>query len=584
MRMSQLIGRTIKETPRDAELISHKYLLRGGFMRQYAAGLYGLLPLAARSLQKIERICREEMNRIEGQEVRMTCMATKELWDETGRHSAIGKDMFRFKDRNDKPMVLNMTHEEPVVFLARTELTSHKQLPAMMYQVQSKFRDEPRPRGGLIRLREFTMKDAYSFHVSEECLHKYYQRAHEAYRRFFVRTGCRNFVSVQSDNGMFGGKYSHEFMMLVPSGEDTLITCTKCDYKANREVARSRFANHAGSASSLKEVATPGAKTIVALAGQLGIKDTQTVKAVLFHTQKKEVIAAFVRGDLDVVEQKLKGVVQCEIYPASDEILKANGVVAGSCGPVGLDLGKVSVVLDESVATAKDVAIGANKEDAHLTGVDLQRDFISKLTEWEKGKVKVADIAAARAGDACPECAAPLQETRGIEIGNIFNLGTRYSASMKATFLDTDGQAKPYVMGCYGIGITRLLPSIIEESHDDRGPILPLPIAPFQVHLNVLNRKEGEVQAKSEALYESLQRAGIEVLLDDRDEKPGSQFADADLLGIPLRVVLSPKTLGSAQVEFKWRDNREAAKLLPYEGIVAFLQASIAEEMRKFEP
>jgi len=583
MFLSKLVGRTVKETPRDAELISHKYLLRGGFVRQYAAGIYGLLPLAQRSIAKIEKICREEMNAVEGQEVKMPCLGTKELWDESGRYSAIGKDMFRLPDRHDKPMVLCMTHEEPVVFFARSELTSYRQLPAMMYQIQTKFRDEPRPRGGLVRLREFTMKDAYSFHTSEEDLQNYYWRVHEAYMRFFKRTGCKNFVSVLSDNGMFGGKFSHEFMMLVPSGEDTLITCSHCDYKANQEIATSPFVTAKASQLTLDTVSTPNIKTITDLSKFLKITEQQTCKAVMYQTKDQELVVAFVRGDLEVVEQKLKGVLQKDIVPAKDAVIEAAGAVAGSTGPIGLNLSKCWVVIDKTVLESSNLAIGANKPDHHMTNFNVERDFLANLNEWQKMRVKSGDIAAARAGDPCPQCQHPLQETRGIEIGNIFHLGTRYSQSMNCTFLDQSGIAQNHVMGCYGIGITRLLPAIMEEHHDDRGPILPITVAPFDVHICILNKKEGDTEQQALKTYNALTASGIEVLLDDRDEKPGSQFADADLLGVPLRVIFSPRNLKEGKVEFKYRDNRSQPQMVPADEIVSFIKNAVSQEYNRYK-
>lgn len=582
MFLSKLVGRTVKETPRDAELISHKYLLRGGFVRQYAAGIYGLLPLAQRSIAKIEKICREEMNAVEGQEVKMPCLTTKELWDESGRYGAIGKDMFRLPDRHEKPMVLCMTHEEPVVFFARTELTSYRQLPAMLYQIQTKFRDEPRPRGGLVRLREFTMKDAYSFHSNEEDLQKYYWQVHEAYMRFFRRTGCKNFVSVLSDNGMFGGKFSHEFMMLVPSGEDTLITCSNCDYKANQEIAASPFISRQEAQLPLEDVSTPKIRTIDDLKNFLKIDAQNTCKAVMYQTKNHELVIAFIRGDLDVVEQKLKGILQHEVVPAKDSVIEAAGAVAGSTGPKGLNLSKCWIVIDKTVISSSNLVVGANKIDVHLKNFNVERDFLSSLSDWEKQRVKTGDIAAARANDPCPHCQHPLQETRGIEIGNIFHLGTRYSNSMNCTYLDHSGIAQNHVMGCYGIGITRLLPAIMEEHHDERGPILPITIAPFDVHICVLNKKEGETERKALEFYSALRSVGIEALLDDRDEKPGSQFADADLIGIPLRVVFSPRNLNDGKVEFKYRDNRSPVQLVPATEIFNFVKTTVAQEYSRY--
>ena len=582
MFLSKLIGRTVKETPRDAELVSHRFLLRGGFVRQYSAGVYGLLPLAQKSIAKIEAICREEMNRVQGQEIKMPCLATKELWAESGRYFAIGKDMFRLNDRNDKPMVLCMTHEEPVVYFARTELTSYRQLPAMMYQIQTKFRDEPRPRGGLIRLREFTMKDAYSFHTSEEDLQNYYWQVHEAYMRFFKRTGCNNFVSVLSDNGMFGGKFSHEFMMLVPSGEDTLITCSSCDYKANQEIATSPYTHTTDAEKALEEVHTPNVKTIDELTKFLGITAADTCKAVMFQTREQELVVAFVRGDLDVIEQKLKVLLQKEVFPAKNEVIMAAQAVAGSTGPMGLDLSKCWIVVDKTIASGTNFATGANKDGYHLKNFNLNRDLLSGLNDWQKKKVLNGDIAKARAGDPCPQCAKPLQETRGIEIGNIFHLGTRYSQSMSCTYLDQEGNAQNHTMGCYGIGITRLLPAIIEESHDDRDPVFPITIAPFEVHMCVLNKKEGDTESAANEIYNSLRKNGIDVIMDDRDEKPGSQFADADLMGVPLRVIVSPRNLKEGKVEFKYRDGRTQAQMLPVNDVVPFVTAAVKEEYARY--
>lgn len=582
MRMSKLVGRTIKETPRDSELPSHKFMLRGGFMRQYSAGIYGILPIGMRCIAKIEKICKEEMNAVEGQEIRMPCTATKELWEETGRYQTFGKDMMKFKDRHEKPMVLNPTHEEPVVYLARTEITSYRQLPVMMYQIQSKFRDEPRPRGGLIRLREFTMKDAYSFHANEEDLKQYYDRVYDAYNRFFKRTGCKNFVSVMSDNGLFGGKYSHEFQMLAPTGEDKLITCPHCKYSANEEISTSPFVIKKQTEVSMTKEHTPNAKTIELLTNMLKIPAEQTAKAVMFQTLEGVPVISFVRGDLEVIDKKVRTLVKSEVVTATHESIVKAGAVAGSTGPIGLNLNECYVVIDHTVAKSNNLATGANEKDYHYVNFNLERDFLSKLTEVEKKKVIIGDIAAAREGDPCPNCNSSLKETRGIEIGNIFHLGTKYSEGMECTYLDQNGKKQYPIMGCYGIGITRLLPAIIEESHDDRGPILPLPISPFEVHFCVLNRKENIIIEKSEELYQSLTKQGLEVLMDDRDEKPGSQFADADLMGIPFRIILSPKTYAEGCVELKYRDNRSEPRKVKLEEIENILLSEIKDEYRKY--
>jgi prolyl-tRNA synthetase len=583
MRQSKLVAKTTKDTPRDAEIPSHKFMLRAGFIRQYSAGSYGLLPLAFRSIAKIEKICREEMNKVEGQEIRMPCSATKELWDETGRYDTFGKDMFKFQDRHEKKMVLNPTHEELVVYLARTELTSYRQLPVMLYQIQTKFRDEPRPRGGLIRLREFTMKDAYSFHASEEDLKDYYYRVHDAYTRFYTRCGCKNFVSVMSDNGLFGGRYSHEFQMLAPTGEDKLITCLSCKYSANEEISSSPYVIQKAPEKPLEKVHTPNQKTIEGLIKFLNITPEQTAKAVIFQTLASSIpVICFVRGDLEVIDKKVRTILGEEVIMAGPEAISKAGAVPGSTGPLHLNLNHCFVICDHTVEKSNNLTTGANEKDYHYTNFNLKRDFLSALTDIQKTKVFVGDIAAARAEDPCPQCSLPLQETRGIEIGNIFHLGTKYSENMDCTFLDQNGKSQYPIMGCYGIGITRLLPAIIEESHDDRGPIFPLPIAPFEVHMCVLNKKESQVSQISEEIYSKLLEAGVDVLIDDRDEKAGSQFADADLFGIPFRVILSPKTLLEDCVELKYRDNRVEPRKVKLADIVQVLKEEICAEYAKY--
>jgi prolyl-tRNA synthetase len=583
MRMSKLVSKTIKETPRDAEIPSHKFMLRAGFIKQYSAGIYALLPLALRSIAKIEKICREEMNLIQGQEVKLPITATKELWDETGRYDTFGKDMFKFLDRHEKKMVLNPTHEEPMVAMVKTEVTSYKQLPLMLYQVQTKFRDEPRPRGGLVRLREFTMKDAYSFHTSEADLKEYYYRTHEAYSNFFTRCGCKNFVSVKSDNGLFGGKYSHEFQLLAPTGEDKLITCTNCKYSANEEASTSPFVFESEPHLPLVKVSTPNTKSIDQLTEFLDVQATKTAKAVMFQTLTNQIpVICFVRGDLQVISAKVRNLVGDEVLSASPEALEKAGAFPGYTGPLHLNLENCIVILDHSVIKSSNLVIGANENDHHYKNFNANEDLISKLNDEEKKKVFVNDIAAARSGDPCPYCASPLKETRGIEIGNIFHLGTKYSKSMNCTYLDQNGKAQHPIMGCYGIGITRLLPAIIEESHDDRGPILPISIAPFEVHFCVLNIKEAAVAQKSEDLYQSLLKNKIDVLIDDRDEKAGSQFADADLFGIPFRLIISPKTLQEDSVELKYRDNRQEARKIKIADIVDVLKKEIQIEYKKY--
>jgi prolyl-tRNA synthetase len=585
MRMSKLVGKTVKETPRDAEIPSHKFMLRGGFIRQYSAGIYGLLPLGMRCLLKIEKRCREEMDALDGQEIKMPCAVTRELWEETGRDSVFGKDMFKFFDRHDKEMVLNPTHEEPVVYLARTELSSYRQLPLMLYQIQTKFRDEPRPRGGLIRLREFLMKDAYSFHTTEEDLKKFYEKMHQAYLRFYKRIGCKNFVSVLSDNGLFGGRYSHEFQMLVPTGEDKLFSCSHCQYSANSEISSSPFVTTTHTPQPLEKVYTPQQKTIQNLCHFLKISPEKTIKAVIFQTQNTQMpVVCFVRGDLDVIEQKVRALIQLEVVAATSFAIEQAGAIAGSAGPLGLSLHCCYVIVDNTVLKSNNLVTGANETDYHYIHFDIQRDFLATLTEAERSKVFIGDIAAVRAGDPCSQCSCGvLQETRGIEIGNIFHLGTKYSENMNCTYLDSQGKKQHPFMGCYGIGLTRLLPAVIEQSHDDRGPVFPLPIAPFEIHLCILHKKDPNIFQKAEELYMQCVKQGLEILMDDRDEKPGSQFADADLIGVPYRLVLSPTTFAENCVELSYRDKRQEARKIKFEDLLTVLKNELCAEYEKYK-
>ncbi len=587
MRLSKFLAKTIRDIPKDAELPSHRFMLRGGFMKQFSAGIYALLPLGMRSVSKIEKLCREEMNRRDGLEIKMPCTATKELWDETGRYDTFGKDMMKFKDRHEKPMVLNPTHEEPVVGIARTEITSYKQLPMMLYQIQTKFRDEPRPRGGLIRLREFSMKDGYSFHTSEEDLKKYYDEMHQSYMRFFKRCGCKNFVSVMSDNGLFGGRYSHEFQMISPNGEDKLLLCESCRYCANAEVAQSKFESkvHIKSKKQLSKVLTPNTKTIQDLCLYLKVDEKDTAKAVLFQNLKGDtLVAVFVRGDREVMDKKVRTLVGFEIIPATAETIAKGGAVPGFTGPKGLNLKTCYVVIDECLMQNHELITGANEVDAHYTHFSMEEDFIQETPAHFKNQIKIGDVTLVKSGDNCPHCTGgTLKEIRGIEIGNIFHLGTKYSKSMDCSYLDFQGKKQFPIMGCYGIGMTRLLPAIIEESYDERGPIFPIPVAPFEVHLCVFNRKEKNVFEASEAIYQELKLKNIDVLIDDRDEKPGSQFADADLFGIPFRILISPKTLQENSVELKYRDGREDAQLISLTEIVDFLQNKVTLEYQKYD-
>ena len=556
MRMSRLVGRQVKEVPKEAQTPSHVFLLRGGYVRPVSTGIYSLLPLGRRVTAKIEAILREEMDAVEGQEVLMPVVLPRELWEESGRYQGVGPELLRFEDRNGKDLVLGMTHEEAVMHLTRTEVTSWRQLPCMVYQIQTKYRDEARPRAGLIRVREFTMKDAYSFHASDDDLDAYYERVHEAYERFFRRVGMRRVLSIESDTGMMGGSKAHEFMAVSEHGEDTLFVNPAGSYQANREVAVSGLTFERGEGGPLEKVATPGTTTIEEVAAFLGVTPAETGKAVFFEHDDGKLVFALVRGDLDVNEAKLSRAVQSRtLQPAPEALITASGAVAGYASLVGLDLGAMHVVVDPSVARSNGLVVGANEVDAHYTGFDPERDL-------DLSNVVVADIVSVREGDPCPVTGEPLQMARGIEVGNIFQLGTKYSAAMGGNFLDENGKSRPYVMGCYGIGVGRAMASVIEQAHDEHGPVWPISIAPFEVHLVALNVNKEPVREAAEALYDQLRDAGMEVLFDDRNKGAGFAFADADLVGAPFRVVVSTRTVKEGLAELKRRDKSLDDKVL----------------------
>ena len=573
MRMSKMVGRRIKEDPKDAQTISHKLLIRGGYIRPVSAGIYSLLPIAKRIIAKIENIVRQEMDKIDGQEVLLPVVLPAELWEETGRYQSVGSELLRFKDRNNKDMLLGMTHEEAVVHLFRTEVSSYKQLPAMLYQIQTKYRDEARPRAGLIRVREFTMKDAYSFHESQEDLEQYYKRAHEAYVRIFKRIGMSNVVSIESNSGMMGGKVSHEFMAIAECGEDTLFLSPDGQYKANREIATSSLKFEPGEMLELEKVHTPGKESIEDVSEFLGLKPENTGKAVFYTDENKKLIFALIRGDFEVNETKLKNFLKVnELEFASDEQIRSVGAEPGFASPLDIDLEKVTVVVDPSAAYTSNLVVGANEADYHIKNFNCSRDL---------GEVAITDIATVRAGDPCPITGAPLEEKRGIEVGNIFQLGTRYTEPMKCTFLDQNGKAKTPIMGCYGIGIGRSMASVLEECHDNWGPIWPITIAPYEVQLCALNYKKEVVKENAEKLYVQLQNSGIEVLFDDRGEKPGFMFNDADLIGIPFRIVVSPKTIENGQVEFKRRGSKDG-ELVDIDNVIDTMNELITAEYAKY--
>lgn len=576
MKMSKLVGRRIKEDPKDAKTVSHKFLIRGGYIRPVSAGIYSLLPTGERIVKKIEAIIREEMNRIDGQEVLMPVVLPADLWQESGRYESVGAELLRFRDRNEKPMILAMTHEEAIVHLVRTELNSYKQLPVMLYQIQTKYRDEARPRAGLIRTREFTMKDAYSFHTDQADLERYYARCHEAYERIFRRVGMKNVLSIESNSGMMGGKVSHEFMAICDCGEDTVITNADYSYRANREIAVAAWKFEKGEPLPLEKVHTPGMKTIEEVAGFLGVKPENTGKAVFYQdAHTGELIFVLIRGDFEVNEVKLANALKVpELKFADDAAIEAAGAVPGFASPVGIDPGRARIVVDRSAAESGNLVVGANEADFHYRNFNFDRDLAGS-------DCLVTDIACVREGDPCPLTGQPLQFLRGIEVGNIFQLGTKYSDAMHCDYLDRDGKSHPMVMGCYGIGVGRAMAAVIEQSCDEYGPIWPMSIAPWQVELCAINPEKEGVGEACERLYSELQAAGIEVLYDDRGEKAGSMFSDADLLGIPLRLVVSPRTLAEKQAEFKVRGSRDAERIA-LDAVVSHVAARIETEMEKY--
>ncbi len=577
MRMSQLVGRQVKEVPKEAQTASHIFLLRGGYARPVSAGIYTLLPLGRRITARIERLLREEMDAIEGQEVLMPVVLPRELWEESGRYESVGSELLRFRDRNDKDMLLGMTHEEAVVHMMRTEVTSHRQLPVMVYQIQTKYRDEARPRAGLIRVREFTMKDGYSFHTSNECLERYYWRCHEAYERFFRRVGMKDVLSIESDTGMMGGSKAHEFMAVADVGEDTLFVSPDGQYRANREVATTALVWKQEAPLPLERVSTPGQTSIAEVAAFLGVAASDLGKAVLYRHQDGGLVFVMIRGDLEVNEPKLRRAVQsAALVPASDAEIAAVGAVPGFASPMGVSLKRCRLVVDPSVAESSNLVVGGNEVDVHVRNFNFRRDLADVISH-----VQVVDVATARAGDPCPVTGEPLVEKRGIEVGNIFQLGTKYSAAMKGQFLDDNGRTHDYIMGCYGIGVGRAMASVLEQSHDEYGPIWPISIAPFEVHVVALNYVQADVKEAADAIYGALRAAGIDVLLDDRDKKAGFLFADADLIGVPFRVVVSPKALAAGELEVRTRD-KSVQLSVPTDDVVARVVALVAEARAVF--
>ncbi len=556
MKLEKLVGDRFKQRPSDCQIDSHALMVRGGYIKYVANGIYSSFMPLKRITRKIEQIIREEMDAIDGQEVMFPVVMPATLWQESGRYESIGSELLRFTDRNKQPMVLGMTHEEAAVQLVREYANSYTKYPFMIYQIQTKFRDEARPRGGLIRVREFTMKDAYSFHTSQEDLEEYYDRCHKAYERIYARCGVPEVISVKSDSGMMGGSVSHEFMLLTPIGEDSIAICKHCGYRANMEAAASIITNERDAISEpLTEVHTPDIHTIEDICEFLKTPTEKSCKAVVYQRNHDDsYVVLFIRGDLDVNETKLTNYLGCDIHPAV--ITEECGLNAGYIGPVNLNVnGGATVLFDKSLENTNNLSCGANKEEYHFTGLDISRDV---------GEVEYHDFAKIIEGGVCPECGEKaITISRGIEVGNIFQLGTKYTKTMGMTFLDKDGKEQTPIMGCYGIGVGRLAASVCESHHDEYGPIWPMAIAPWQVHICAVRSDDEAVRAAADKLYNDLQAAGAEVIYDDRNVRAGVMFSDADLLGVPLRVVVSPRNLEEGVFELSSRDKTISEKLSP---------------------
>ncbi len=567
MRMSKLFGKTQREIPTEADTISHQLLIRAGMIHQEAAGVYSYLPLAWRVLGKIEDIIRDEMNKAGGQELSLPVLQPLELWQETGRDQAFGEGLFVLTDRRDRKLVLGPTHEEIITQLVGHNVQSYRDLPLLLYQIQTKFRDEPRPRAGLIRVREFTMKDLYSFDADEAGLDRSYQLMVEVYHHIYARCGLSTLL-VEADSGAIGGKDSHEFMVIADSGEDEIIYCDKCHYAANVEKAQSTKSKvKSEKPLPVEEVTTPGLGTIEEVASFLKVPTVQTLKAVFYMADGKLVFVS-IRGDIEVNEVKLKNLLKCfELRLATEDDVIEASIVAGSASPIGIK--GIKIIADDSLTTGTNFVAGANKPDTHLRNVNYPRDFKADT---------IADIAKAHAGDSCPKCGGKLSATHGIEVGHIFKLGTFLSEKLNAPYSNAKGKAKPIVMGCYGIGLGRLLAAVIEQNHDDKGIIWPMPIAPYQIYLCPLYRESSKVAEVAEKLYAELEAEGLQVLFDDRAESPGVKFNDADLLGIPVRVTVSPRTLEKNNAEIKPRAKKET-KLVPLAGVKAKLKELVQNSL-----
>lgn len=573
MKVANLATERYKETPSECVIDSHIFMVRGGYIKNVASGIYTLLPPMKRIAMKIENIIRAEMDATDNQEVLFPVVLPGSLWDESGRYESVGKELLRFNDRNGAAMVLGMTHEEAAVHAVKDYATTYQRYPFKIYQIQTKFRDEARPRAGLIRVREFTMKDAYSFHTSQADLDVHYQIYFDSYERIYRRVGL-DVISVASDNGMMGGSISHEFMYLTPVGEDSIALCTACDYRANVEAAENILPpSNETSTKEIEKVFTPDKSTIEAVCEFLNSDEAHSIKAVVYQKESDDaLVLLFLRGDLEVNETKLTNYLGDNVYPAALD--ENSPIVAGFIGPVNLDAPEVTVLFDNSLKDAVDLVCGANEKDYHYTGVTPARDL---------SDVEYHDFAKVTEGGICPVCGQPaITISRGIEVGNIFQLGTKYSEPMGLRYTDENGQDQVPIMGSYGIGVGRLAASVIEEHHDEYGPIWPMSIAPWQVQICCMRADNEEVRAAADNLYRDLTRAGVEVLYDDRSVSAGVMFSDADLFGIPLRVVASPRNQKTAEFEFSTRD-KSFKEMIPQDGAVDIIQDKIDELMEQYK-
>jgi len=569
MRLTNYLLPTLKESPADAEIASHKLMMRAGMIRKVAAGIYSYLPLGLRSIRKVEQIVRQEMDRAGAMELLMPMVVPSELWQESGRWEQYGKELLRLRDRKDTEFCLSPTHEEVITDVVRGTVRSYRQLPLNLYQVQGKFRDEIRPRFGLMRGREFIMKDAYSFDLDDAGADSSYDKMYRAYQNIFKRCGL-NFRAVEADTGNIGGSSSHEFMVLADSGEDAIVSCDSCDYAANVEKAQIRLSEESSPlpVGEMAEVETPGKKTIADVASFLQLPPSRLVKTLLVQTDTGDQLAVLLRGDRELNEIKLCRFLNClEIEMVSEKaVVELTGAPSGFAGPVGLSC---RLVADHEVRTMVDCVVGANAVDMHRTGVNPGRDF--NVTDY-------ADLRQAEAGDGCPRCNGLLQSWRGIEVGHVFKLGTKYSQALGATVLNRNGKDTPLVMGCYGIGIGRTVAAAIEQNHDENGIVFPMAIAPFQVIITLLNAKDEHVVTVGNELYNTLLESGVEAVLDDRDERPGSKFKDAELIGVPIRVTVGGRSLKDGVFEVQLRSDGER-QLMPVAETATWLVEEVQRQL-----